>query len=174
MISRLQLSDPTITSYSIYATSNVSHIESLLNLCHGSAILINSSNGTDFMPISRELENSELYLIVEEYIWSESVTTENSVSRYLSHKSIGVSCVSELEFMSLHLYEIDRSKLDRLDSNDIEQVLSNKSLCICREDWLFDLIDDQGFEEFFELIGFVRFEFASIDRIVRFARRVET
>jgi hypothetical protein len=78
--------------------------------------------------ISREFEISELYLIIEEHISSESVTIENAVSLYLSHKSIDVSCVSELEFMSSHFYEIDWSKLDKRDSNDIEQVLLDKNL----------------------------------------------
>jgi hypothetical protein len=46
----------------------------------------------------------------------------------------------------------------------------NKNLCICAENWLFDLIDDRSFEEFFEPFGFVRFEFISVDGIVRFCQ----
>jgi hypothetical protein len=74
------------------------------------------------MPISRELENSELYLIVEEHISGGSITIKNTVSRYLLHKSTDVSWLSEFEFMPSDFHEIDQSKLDELDSNDIEQV----------------------------------------------------
>jgi hypothetical protein len=83
MISRLQLADPTITSYSIRGTSNVSQIESLLSVCGSAAILINSSNQSEFLSISRELENSELYLIVDGHISGELLTIVNAVSRYI-------------------------------------------------------------------------------------------
>jgi hypothetical protein len=171
MISRLQLADPTITSYSICSTSNLSHIESLLTLCRGSEISINSSNESEFLSISRELENSELYLIIDEHVSGESITMENAVSRYISRKSIGVNCERELEFISSHFYEIEKSKLDGLDSFDFDHILSNKSLCILSEDSLFDFIAGRGFEAFFELFGFVRFELLSVDRITAFCEK---
>jgi hypothetical protein len=171
MISRLQLSDPTITSYSICGTSNIFHIESLVAVCSGSTISINSSNVTEFLSISRELENSELYLIVEEHTSGESVTIDNAVWRYISRKSIGINCEREVEFISSHFHEIDKSKLDELELFDFDKILSSKSLCISSEDSLFDFISGRGFEEFFELFGFVRFEFLSIDEIREFCEK---
>jgi hypothetical protein len=170
-ISRLRLCDPTITSYLICGTSNPSHIESLVALCRGSAISIDSSNKSELLSISRELENSELYLIVDEYISGESVTIANAVSRYITRKSLGVDCEREVEFISSHFYEIEKSKLDELDLFDFDAILSNKSLCILSEDSLFDMINDRGFDEFFELFGFVRFEFVSVDRIREFCEK---
>jgi hypothetical protein len=140
MISRLQLADPTITSYSICSTSNSPRIESLLTLCRGSEISIDSSNESEFLSISREFENSELYLIVDKHVSGESIPMENAISRYISRKSIGINCERELEFISSHFFEIENSKLDELDLFDFEHIFSSKSLCILSEDLLFDFI----------------------------------
>jgi hypothetical protein len=129
---------------------------------------MNSSNGAEFLSISRELENCELYLIVEEHILCESNTIENAISHYIFRKSIGIDYERELDFISSHFYEIEKLKLDELDSFDFDRIFSNKSLCISSEDSLFDFIACRGFEEFFELFEFVRFEFLSVDRIREF------
>jgi hypothetical protein len=146
-------------------------MKSLVGLCQGSDILVNDSNISDFLSISRELENSELYSILEEHISGESITLENVVSRYVGRKSICVSYQDEIDFISSHFCEIDKSKFAEFDVLDLHDILSNPSLCVESEDWLFDFIEMRGFEEFFELFGFVRFEFLSIDRIRKFCEQ---
>jgi hypothetical protein len=134
-------------------------------------ISINSSNASELLSTSREFENSELYLIVDEHISGELVTMENAFSRYLSQKSVGVNCERNLEFISSHFDEIKKSKLDELDSFDFDQILSRKSFCISSEDSLFDMIAGRGIDRFFELFGSVRFEFVLVDRIREFCEK---
>jgi hypothetical protein len=155
------------------STSTASNIEMLIGVCGGSDILINDSNKWDILSISRELENEELYLMIEEHTLKKSITIDNAVSRYLYNKSIGFTCSREIAFISSHFHELDHSTLLGLDSFDFDNFLSDSSLCVASEDSLFDFICDLGFEEFIGLFGFVRFEFLSIDRVVQFCEQIQ-
>jgi hypothetical protein len=55
-----------------------------------------------------------------------------------------------------------------MDFSDLDCILSRSCLCILSEDSLFDFIVARGFDEYFELFGFVRFEYLSVDRVKTF------
>jgi hypothetical protein len=171
MISRFQLTDPTITSHSICSTSNSPRSESLLTLCCGSEISISSSNKSEFLSNSRELENSELYLIVDEHISGESITMENTISHCISWKLNSINCEREPELISSTLFKIENSELDELDLFDFDNILRRKLLRIKSKDSVSDIIDGRGSETFFELFRLFGFEFLSLDPIPEFSEK---
>jgi hypothetical protein len=56
--------------------------------------------------LRRKVSSISLLIHFLRYKRCESVTLENAASRYILRKSIGVKCERELEFISLHFYEI--------------------------------------------------------------------
>jgi hypothetical protein len=167
-ISQLQIVDPTITSYSMSSIEQIDEFEGFLGLCSGLEVRMNESTKTIFENISRELENLELFSVICDHFPNELTNVDNVVSRYVEKKKFGVDNSVEVDFIASHFHELEESKLCSLDFSDLDCILSRSCLCILNEDSLFDFIVARGFENHFELFGFVRFEYLSADRIKTF------
>jgi hypothetical protein len=167
-ISQLQIVDPTITSYSTSSIEQIDEFEGFLGLCSELEVRMNESTKTIFENISRELENFELFSVICDHFLNELTNVDNVISRYVEKKKFGVDNSGEMDFTASHFHELEESKLCSLDFSDLDCILSRSCLCILSEDSLFDFIVARGFENHFELFGFVRFEHLSADRIKTF------
>jgi hypothetical protein len=123
--------------------------------------------------LSRELGNCELFWLVENESpdYSSELSIENAGLRYLAKQSFGGDFDEEIGFIASHFSSF--RNIDNFDVSDLEMIISNSSLHISSEDFLFDLICERGFLEHFRLFEYVEFEFISPDRIRQFVDQVE-
>jgi hypothetical protein len=171
MIARLLIADPTISSYLLCTMNDVVCFDEFFRISGGSEVSINKSNKLNLLLTARELENTELGLVIEEHFPSHPITIDNAVSNYLDQKLCGAE--EATEFSAAHFSEFDRSSLSELALFDLDVILSMNSLCIESEDSLFDFIVGRGFEAYFELFQHVRFECLSLDRVHKFCEEGE-
>jgi hypothetical protein len=167
-ISRLQIADPTITSYSLSSIEEIEEIEEFdgfLALCSGLEVCMNKSTKYIFEHISQELENYELISAIYDQFPNEEMSVDNVIWRYTNKTKFGIESSAEMDFIAAHFHELEASKLCNLNFSDLYCIFSRSCLCILSEDSLFDFIADRGIERYFELLGFVRFEYLSADRV---------
>jgi hypothetical protein len=170
-IARLISNDPTISCYSVSAKDNSEYFESFIGLRRGFGVDLNDSNEAFFTSLSLELENFELFWLIEHHFRGESLSTENAISRYLIDRMFGSDSSKSASFIAPRLSEFSKESLRKFAFSDFDQILSNPSLCIESEDWLFDFICDLGCDENIDLFAYVEFENLSVDRVVKFCEK---
>jgi hypothetical protein len=72
-------------------------------------------------------------------------------SRYLIECTFGSDFSKYASFIVSHIFEVSNESLQMFAFSDFDQILSNSSLCIESEDWLFDLICGLRYEENIDL-----------------------
>jgi hypothetical protein len=162
-IAKLCLVDPTTASYLISTVDANRCFESILSLCSGSELIVNSSNKPFLLSVSRELGNFELYWEIEKSSETVELPIDNVMSRYLSKQSLCGDIDEEASFIASIFSDIPNGLLRELSASDIDRILSESSLSLKSENWLFDFLIERDLH----VLEHVRFEFISTARLVK-------
>jgi hypothetical protein len=118
------------------------------------------------------LGNAELTESLLEFDFSRSeLNSSNCISQFSTKSQHCVDNSGEKSFIASDFYELERSSIESLQVNELEDILSDESLRIESEDWLLSLLISLG-SDFANLLGFVRFEHASSERIDAFVSAI--
>jgi hypothetical protein len=170
-IAKLHFLDPTVTCYSVSSIADANIFQSFLSICSGSELIVCPSIQSDFSSLSRELGNAELFWPIENGYPNDSseLSIENAVLRYLAKQSFGGDFDQEVAFITSNFSGVQN--IGKLEVSDLEMIISDTSLRISSEDFLFDFICERGFLEHFRLFECVKF-CVSADRISHFVEQV--
>jgi hypothetical protein len=147
--------------------------ELVISLGRGREIGITTVNRSFLFQIAHELVNAEL---VEAFSKDSGNQSWNAEFALLSLRS---GCASwrasdpALSYLSSHFHELSESLLESLEYEEAAAILSDVSLILKSEDWLYDFISSH-FEKdnrSFGLLEFLKFEFLSSELISKFVDR---
>jgi hypothetical protein len=138
-VSRLHSIDDTISTLEIAVEDNGRNFSQLLS----GLIDISSSTKIFLISISAALENTELYLSVQ-----DELSVCNIIDRLLCLSSFGSDVSVELEFFASHFNEIiddqkgNYTKIMKVGVSTISSILSSSSLKVVSEDSLYEFVRD--------------------------------
>jgi hypothetical protein len=103
-------------------------------------------------------------------------TLDTALAAFRERTEFNLPADLAISYLALHFVELPQSILSSLTVYEFESLLSNRSLLIISEDWLYEVISSRFSQnkEFFELLRFVEFEFLSVDSIKKFATATVT
>jgi hypothetical protein len=166
-IAAILLQDPTIDKYEVDIEVNSDEdigsecVNGLISLSRNSSLEVTESNVEFLKRIAKSLGSSELCEIVKEFITEgEALSSSNVLERLSLCESLEVSGSRELDYLSAHFYEIDKSVLQELRHDDLKKVIESEQLRLFSEDALLDLILELG-AEYSDLLGCVQTEHLS-------------
>jgi hypothetical protein len=140
-----------------------------LSLGRGETITVSKSDISFYESLSEELLNDELSAAVSEVTMSD-IKCDNVFVMLRRRQNVGFDISNEIEFIAVHLEDIDKSELGKFEPEILSRILSSDGLKIKSEDWLYELIWEfiEADRSYFALIQFVQFEFVSTDIARRF------
>ena len=142
-ISKLLKEDPFFDEFVI--DSKNTDMQLFHSIIVGETIKINKENSQFLRDVAIALCNAELLDAVNDVIYNRSpveITTNNVLEEINENHNAGIDSSSLIEFAAKHVSHIKKKDLLELEPIIIDQILSNNSLMIENEDWLFDLIDE--------------------------------
>jgi hypothetical protein len=168
-IGRLHSIDPTLCEFVICTKDLHDQFNDFISLGDGCEILLTSTNRSFFVSVAAELENYEIYWLIDEYF-----DDEMKVSTFCStfDELIGFDFAPDrvIFFIASHFNEIDKSFLTRLPISTLERILSHESLRIISEDSLYDFVNSciEICANSICLLAYLHFEYLSCDKIHNF------
>jgi hypothetical protein len=172
IISQLRQSDPTLDSYQVQ-TPNCSDIfAQFLSIGYGEDVAVTESTRDVFVSLCVELGNEDVYSQILDVV---ELTCDNVLSRLKMKRVCGCDFSKELEFAASHLYSISREAVEVLDAEDLSNILTNESLRLESEDWLYEVVASfvRQHSDDFWLFEYVRFEYLRGESISSFAELSE-
>jgi hypothetical protein len=161
-IAKLRSVDETITNFRIKTRDKGGHFSEFVSLGRREPLLLNESNRSFHLSVSKELGNSELYLFIEGGR-GDTLSIENVVQRLKRRAEIGLKYDHEVQFAASHFFDPPFSDLSQLSCDVLSAVLCDPGLTIESEDSVFELILNRvsGNVRYFGLFDLIRFEFLS-------------
>jgi hypothetical protein len=154
--------DPSIAEYVIETRDFNSEFKLFLSLGSGSTIRVTQTNLDSFLSLSREFDNSNLYISLMEHFNSDLISSQ-------LHDSTTLSLLSDelLGRISSNFHELTMSDIESIPSSVLFHILSHHLLMISSEDDLFSYISSRlcSDPEYSNLLQFVRFEYLSSESI---------
>jgi hypothetical protein len=115
-----------------------------------------------------KLFNDELSEEVANFFFSrKELDRTNCVTRFRRKNEMNVDYFEELEFIASQFFELDRSLIDDLTIDELDEILSNQALQLDTEDWLCSYLVSRG-SQFSRLVSHLRYEHLSPEGIERF------
>jgi hypothetical protein len=139
-VSALRRADPTMNSIRLTTEDPNGFFDLLLWLGRGSGISFTTENQTVLLQFTIELLNGELSRMVKNGDRSDSITAAEALVLLRSGCDLGNCVGSPISFLSSHFSRLPASIVGLLDYGELEAVLSDESLVIESEEWLFGFI----------------------------------
>jgi hypothetical protein len=167
-IASLRSQDITIDELSIETADPAHHFALLLSVGFGREISISANELSFVRSVCAELGNFELFAKTLERESSEIPEDELKARMALLSAFDGRGDF-EIPFVASHFYQFSVSDFDRLSVSALESILSDESLVVRDEDFVFDVIYRRASDDasYFRLLEFVRFEFVTVDCMKR-------
>ncbi|OHS93277.1 hypothetical protein TRFO_11888 [Tritrichomonas foetus] len=172
-VSLLHKMDPTMDSFEINIEDKDGTFQEIIKLMRGDVISIDSMKIGIMLKFARILGNQELEQMIEEM---DELQTDlvNCVDILIEKNSIKENVEKEISFIAQHFFEIDKSKLRKLDSLLLYQIINCSEIQLSNEDELFDFVyscflNDRSFLSFFE---FVKFEYLTAEKVTQFVKEI--
>jgi hypothetical protein len=163
--------DPTLDEFSLNCADSRS-FKLICELIVGESINIDENNIEIWKLLIEDLGNCELSELILNFVeQTESLSLSNCISRLKQKVRLNVEIDREIEFIASHFSEFDIDSIRLIDISRLKDILKSNSLQILNEDWLFQVLIDID-SLYFELIGFVRFEYLSSSSIDFFFEHV--
>ena len=129
----------------------------ILNIFEGKPLVINDQNYNFIRFISHELSNEDLIDYFNKN--SQTINLNNVVDMIRTKQIENQNYDQEIYYITSNFFQIDENKLTNLTYEDLQTILTSKSLRIQNEDSLFDYIrsfcrKDNSFIGLFEYIEF--------------------
>jgi hypothetical protein len=173
-IARVHSSETTFSRYIVETGDSDCLFPSFLRLGTGGCLKVNPSNLLFFCLLSRELENAELFDILERNL-NRELRLEDVCERLAVRRELGLVTTREIDFLAVHFYEISDSLIADLTFEDILAVLQNDHLQVKSEDSLYYCIAERFQEDpgFVRLLQYIHFDFLSLDAMANFVKASE-
>jgi hypothetical protein len=169
-ISELLRSDPTIDRFVLEGVQlDSSGLRSMFeDLLQSGSFEISEASAQVMVVLCGKLLNDELSEAVADFCFSqEELDLTNCVVRFRSKNEMNVDYSEELEFIASQFYELDRSVIDDLTINELDEILSSDAVQLDSEDWLCSYLVSRG-SEFSGLFSHMRYEHLSAEGIEKF------
>lgn len=146
----------------------------ILQLSEGNEIEINKFNKNQLLYYFNKLGNSEFLNFLLDSAKFQEINEYNAIDRLILKLSNSISAKDELAYISSNLYEFDEDVLSSIDSETLGLILSQPSLRIQNEEWLFDFImkNISKNPSFVSLFEYVEFCNLSVDKIFQFEETI--
>lgn len=172
-VASLHHTDPTIDSFQVKTADPHCFFELFVSLGRGREIGITAVNRPFLFQFARELVNKELFDALSKESEHQDWNTEFALLSLRSGCESWQTSNSALSYLSSHFHELPESVLESLEYEEAAAILSDASLILKSEDWLYDFISSH-FEKdncYFGLLEFLKFEFLSSESISKFVDR---
>lgn len=150
-------------------SETIDYFQDFLDLTTFQHYTIDSEHQKRYMEYFYNLGNVDEYYRIQHDFFHE-ITIDNAIDSLISIIKI-ISSISQefkeqknpkrdiINYIAYHFEDIDKDQLINLDSEVLEEIISNESLRLNNEDSLFDFIlslykDDQSYSNLFEYIQF--------------------
>jgi hypothetical protein len=168
----MRQADLTVDSYRVRTQNCSGIIDKFMSIGYGEDVEVTQSMRDVFISLCTELGNDDLCCQI---IDITKLTCEDVLSRLKKKRDAGLDCSAEIEFAASHLHEISQNDIEELDTTDLSNIISSRSLRIKSEDWLYEVVknfvNERG--ENFWLFEYVRFEYLGAESISSFVELSE-
>jgi hypothetical protein len=163
--------DSSVCSFSVATRDDNDDFRSFLTLGQGAPLRLSQSNIGFFASLFEELENTDLYYALLQFLDAE-ISPTDAMLKLQARQTLGHDMKREIAFIASHLYEFPMATLVTLDYDTFHRVISHDSIRLKSEDFLYNLIElcVAKDETAFTLLEDVRFENLSQGAIVKFAK----
>jgi hypothetical protein len=163
---RRHRTDSSIDFYDIETPDPAHQFDSFLALGRGESIILDSAHIQFVTSVCIELDNSELYDWIVSISDDQDTTLGGILDRFRLKRLISLDCSVDRRFIASHFWQVcdTPNLIQQLDFADLYEILSDSSLKIKSEDWLFQTISNHfiAFPDFICLLEFVEFRYLSI------------
>jgi len=137
-VSRIHRSDPTYNEMVLNVEDPNKRFRLILDITKTGAIRADDGDYETLRAFGKELDNPEISLLIS----NRELTPDSVISRLKTEESLYLLSQNTLQFAAAHLFEINRDEIMTLSFELLENVLSQSTLCIESEEWLFYLISE--------------------------------
>ncbi|OHT15300.1 hypothetical protein TRFO_14205 [Tritrichomonas foetus] len=170
-VRKMHRSDITLDHYIVQNQKEIkpAYFKNIISLGEGNSIIPTDKNIKQISYFLKKLGNKEFSLFLK-LRTDVTLNIDNCIETILLKEEIDESITSEISFIASNLYEIDDFSLKKLNVDLLTEILSNDSLCVKSEEWLFDFIFSRYCEDpkFGSLFEFVDFRFLSTSKFKDF------
>ena len=171
-IRNMHKSDITLNNFVLSNNTNCEYNEfqTIISLGEGNGIYLDDHNLDQLSFLFDSLGNHEFSAFLE-FKTETKLDIENCVDILLLKEKLHQSLTREVQYISKHFYKINENDIDRLNFDQLYEILSHPALCIESEQWLFDLIYNRFLEDknYCGLFEFIDFRCVSVEKINDFS-----
>jgi hypothetical protein len=176
-LSRIHHCNETHNYYYIETDDQNHQFGDFLALGYGKPLIVNLHSVDFFSRLAVELENTELCHLVLQSLNTLDGTFINMFTLFRQKRNFGIDRTREAHFLSSHFFDFmsHEQLFNQLDYSDLYELLSDDSLKIPNENWLFDVIVNHSHSDAdkLSLLEFVEFRFLSMSSLRTFIDQVE-
>ena len=171
----MMLSDDSVDAFVIGINDPEHHFKDVVTLMNGGSIEISLSNLQFLESVSRQLDNLELFSkILEMRLRDGEIDESKVIDRLRLKHEFNLNCDLEFSFLAERFCDFKSNFIMNIGIDDVECVLSHKSLKLRSENDLFDLVNEMisQDERFSSLLRFIEIRFLDCEHLDLFLKQV--
>jgi hypothetical protein len=157
-IARMHATDASIFCYSIAVKQESDAFPKFLALGAGEGVKLSPQEQVDLALLAKELDNSELYLLLTRN-FEQELTLDNPPVLLECKQHLGLETTREASFLAANFHRLPDFLLGSLSVDALSVILASSDLRILSEDSLFEYIRSRivSDRQFLPLLAFIEF-----------------